>query len=111
MLGGLSRDVALSAAVPNIGAWARNPVMYELGQTTLSRSAYQGLRHLDPISRGRALVQANGGGLGGGLRAAFGTNWGQVGNTVGTGLTPGANLAGIAGLHAADSLTSEDGSE
>ncbi len=107
--GGIARDAALSAFVPNIGAWAKNPVMYELGSTTVPTRVFNTISHLDPVSRGRILTQMNGGGLGGMVKTAFGTSWKYVGantaSTLGTGLTPGGNLAVIAGIHGVDEMT------
>ncbi len=31
--GGVARDAALAATIPNLGTWAKNPVMYETGST------------------------------------------------------------------------------
>ena len=47
--GHVSRDALLIAAIPNIGTWAKNPVMYEIGQKTLPRGVYQGLQGLSVI--------------------------------------------------------------
>ena len=111
--GGIARDAALAAVVPNIGAFAKNPAMYELGSTTVPTRVFNMISHLDPVSRGRILTQMNGGGLGGMVKTAFGTSWKYVGantaSTLGTGLTPGGNLAVIAGIHVADKITKSNG--
>ena len=109
--GGIARDAALAAVIPNIGAWAKNPVMYELGSTTVPTTVYQGISHLSTAQKGVALVEMNGGGLGGIARTALGTSWKYVGEnlatTVGTGLTPGGYLSLDVGLHALDSYTNK----
>ncbi len=109
--GGIARDAALAAVVPNIGAFAKNPVMYELGSTTVPTRVFNTISHLDPIGRGRALTQMNGGGLGGMVKTALGTSWKHVGSnplsTMGTGLTPAGNLTVIGGIHIADEMTND----
>ena len=98
-LGAFSRDAYLMGQIPNIGQWAKNPVLYEIGQTTIPKVTYEATQGLSAIERGQYLVNASGDYL----KAAFGTSWGQVGSTIGTGLTPGGWLILGAGAQGADS--------
>jgi hypothetical protein len=88
-LGTFARNAALVAAIPNIAEWSQNPLLYEIGQTTVSPELYESVADMSAIERGQFLVDQAGGSY---LRAMFGTAWGQVGNTIGTGLTPGGWL-------------------
>ncbi|MCO5062718.1 MAG: cysteine peptidase family C39 domain-containing protein [Kiritimatiellae bacterium] len=101
-LGALSRDLLIAAAIPNIGTWAKNPVLYEIGQTTVSPATYEIIQGMNAIDKGRYLVNAAGGSY---VKAAFGTAWGEVGATVGTGLTPGGSLLGLGAFEAIDYQT------
>ena len=109
--GGIVRDAALAAVIPNIGAWVKNPVMYELGSTTVPTSVYQGISHLSTVQKGAALVEMNGGGIAGGIKTALGTSWKHVGENLGktvtTGLTPGGYLSIGAGIHVLDSYSTK----
>lgn len=82
----------IAVAIPNIGTWVKNPVLYEIGQTTVSPSTYNVIQGMSAIEKGRYLVNAAGGSY---VRAAFGTAWRQTGTTIGTGLTPGGYLLGL----------------
>jgi RHS repeat-associated protein len=96
--GGMSRDLLLSTAIPNVGVWAKNPAMYELGQTTLSATEFAELGELTAIERGAILWERYG--LRGFLPSL--SALGQYRYTIGTGLTPGGYLFVIATVHAAD---------
>ncbi len=102
-MGGVARDALLTAVVPNLGVWAKNPVAYEVGQTTLASGEFKALENLSAIERGAVLAEKNGGYL----KAALSTSWPQTLKTVTTGLTPGGNIAGIAGVHVADHYIGE----
>ena len=91
-IGGFTRDAMIAVAIPNIGTWVKNPVLYEIGQTTVSPSTYNVIQGMSAIEKGRYLVNAAGGSY---VRAAFGTAWRQTGTTIGTGLTPGGYLLGL----------------
>ncbi|MEX2580446.1 MAG: RHS repeat-associated core domain-containing protein [Verrucomicrobiales bacterium] len=110
-VGSLNRDIGLALAVPNLGTWLKNPVMYEVGSTTLTHSTWRavGSSRSSAIAKGKALTKMNGGGAKGALKTAFGTSWKNTPKTVGSGLTPGASLAGIAGLRAADEMFRDGG--
>jgi RHS repeat-associated protein len=93
-LGATARDLLLIAAIPNLTTWIRNPVMYEIGSTTVPASVWEVIQGMTAIERGRYLVQTYGW-----LRApfiGFGTP-SAFGSTVGTGLTPAAWLFLIGG--------------
>jgi len=94
----------LTAAVPNISTWVKNPAMYELGSTTVSPETWQVIKGLDTISRGKYLLKAADGNF---LKASLQgfKNASQFKSTITTGLTPGANLLGIGALEAVDSQT------
>ena len=91
-IGGFTRDAMIAVAIPNIGTWVKNPVLYEIGQTTVSPGTYNVIQGMSAIEKGRYLVNAAGGSY---VRAAFGTAWRQTGTTIGTGLTPGGYLLGL----------------
>jgi len=99
-LQGISRDTALAAAIPNIGTWAKNPVMYEIGSKTLPTAKYAkyGLEGLGAIEKGKRIVQIEG------WRRALTPclRLSPYVNTIKTGLTPGGYLLGIGSLHAID---------
>jgi len=90
-LGTFARDAALVAVIPNIGTWAQNPFLYELGSTTVPGDVYEAMDGLSAIERGSYLMSNYG--LGGtaalNIEAAV---TGEFGNTIGTGLTPGGWL-------------------
>jgi hypothetical protein len=92
--GGVSRDALLAAAIPNLGAWLRNPAMYELGSTTMPVRLFESLSHLTPIARGQAIYRQLGWGGFGLSRLATRADW-LV--TVPTGGTPGGWL-GLMGI-------------
>jgi hypothetical protein len=59
-LGATGRNLLLAAAIPNIGTWAQNPAMYELGSTTMPAADFEALSGLSPIARGQAMWQSQG---------------------------------------------------
>ena len=105
--GAFARDAYLMAKIPNLGAWGKNPAMYEAGQTTVPRGVAAALERLSAVERGKVLVQANGGGIIGGVKTVFGTTWSQAAHTIPTGLTPGGNLLVLLGFHFADDASSK----
>jgi YD repeat-containing protein len=90
-LSAFSRDILITAAIPNIGAWAKNPVLYEIGQTTTSPVAFNAMQWygFNAVQKGQYLVNLANGSY---INATFGTVWSQVGNTILTGLTPSGYL-------------------
>jgi hypothetical protein len=99
--GGISRDVWLAAAIPNLTSWAKNPLKYEMGQTTLPAKLFGAMKGASPVQRGDFLLRHVGWR---GYFMGFG-NAGEFVNTVGTGLTPGGWLTVIGGLHITDELS------
>jgi len=104
-IAGISRDILVSAAIPNIGTWAKNPLMYELGSTTVSAETWNVIKGMDTVSRGRYLLAEAGGGVPGYLKALVQgvQNIGQFGTTIGTGLTPSGYLLSIGAIESIDS--------
>jgi RHS repeat-associated protein len=103
-IGGFTRDAMIAVSIPNIGTWIKNPVMYEIGSTTVSQTTWNAIKGLDAINRGRYLVNAaNGSYLGASLNGL--RNLGQFGTTIGTGLTPGGNLLMLGGFETVDYQT------
>jgi len=99
-MGALSRDLALASAIPNIGMWARNPVLYEAGSATVPNRVFSIIEGLNPVWRGRWL-------------RSFGSTFGPYTSaemaqayaaTWNTGLTPGGRLFGLGLMELADSL-------
>jgi RHS repeat-associated protein len=103
-IGGFTRDAMIAVAIPNIGTWVKNPVMYEIGQTTVSPATWNTIKGLSAIDRGKYLVNSANGNY---LKAALGGlgNFGQFGTTIGTGLTPGGNLLMLGGFEFVDYQT------
>jgi RHS repeat-associated protein len=92
-IAGFARDVYLARFIPNLQQWARNPLKYEVGSTTQSKILWEStLKYMTPVQRGEYLISLHGG-VG---RAIMSTSWSQIVNTVGTGLTPGGYLFGLA---------------
>jgi RHS repeat-associated protein len=105
-MGHVSRDAALMAAIPNIGTWGKNPVLYEIGSKTLPTSEYigLGLEGLGAIEKGRRIVMAHGW-----MRALMPTlNIVNYAKTIGTRLTPAGYILGILGLETADLWLSKE---
>jgi RHS repeat-associated protein len=89
------RDFLILMGVPNFSKWIKNPIMYEVGATTVRWPLYRLMVSLgmDTIQMGKFLTFINGGGFMGGLRAARSTKWIYTisgPTTIWTGLTPGA---------------------
>lgn len=62
--GGITRDALLAGLTSNLGTWAQNPAMYELGSTTIPGRLFSSLARLTPIERGEAIFRQLGwGGL------------------------------------------------
>jgi RHS repeat-associated protein len=102
-LGALGRDIAFAAAIPNLSSWVENPLLYEIGQKTLSAGNYAKYADLGVIARGQALV--NDAGWIGALLPESG-GWGLgIGSTFLTGPTPGGWLAIGIGFQIGDTLT------
>jgi RHS repeat-associated protein len=96
-MGHISRDALLAAAIPNIGQFAQNPVLYEIGQKTLM-TLPKGWETLSAIQRGKVIVEQVGW-----MKAILPTfNATPYATTIFEGLTPGANLLLVGGLEAAD---------
>jgi RHS repeat-associated protein len=90
-LGAFSRDLLVTAYIPNFGAWAKNPVLYEIGSTTVPSNVYGAMKGLNAVQKGRYLFSNYG--LGGTLRLNYqALKAGEFTNTIGTFGTPGANL-------------------
>jgi RHS repeat-associated protein len=98
-MGHVSRDALLAAAIPNLGQWAKNPALYEVGSKTLPGAKYAGygLEGLGAIDKGRKIVQAEGW-----AAAVLPELTGAYAVTIGTGFTPGGYLLGIGAMEAAD---------
>jgi hypothetical protein len=94
----------IAVAIPNIGMWVKNPVLYEIGSTTVSPATWEAIKGLDVINRGRYLVNAANGSY---LNASVSglRNLGQFGTTIRTGLTPGGSLSLIGGGEVLDYQT------
>jgi hypothetical protein len=90
-LGTFARDVLLIAAVPNLTAWVKNPLMYELGATTIPGRFFSSLSHLSVIQRGESIYRQLG--LRGFFLSRLATNADWTATVVHwSGLTPGGNL-------------------
>ena len=107
-IGGFTRDAMLAVAVPNIGTWIKNPVMYELGSTTVSPTTWNAIKGMDTVSRGKYLLAEAGGGVGGWWKASVQgfKNASQFGTTMKTGPTPGGGLGLIGIMHGTDAYYS-----
>ena len=66
-MGGIARDAAVALATgggttfANVAAQAKNPLLYELGSTTVSRGTWRFFKHTDVVTRGRILAAKHGG--------------------------------------------------
>jgi RHS repeat-associated protein len=99
-MGHVSRDAALQAMVPNIGTWAKNPVLYEIGQKTLP-TLPEGFKALTAIERGRVIVRQVGW-----VKAVTPTfKVAPYATTIRQGLTPGAWVLVIGTVDAVDITT------
>jgi RHS repeat-associated protein len=103
-LGTASGIVASIALVPNISSWVKNPILYEVGSTTVPTAVYEGMQGMNAIQKGGYLLSNFG--LMGTLKLAVQAALdGEYATTIGTGLTPGGWLAVIAASNATSSLT------
>ena len=55
-IGTLTRDAELILAVPNIGSWAKNPFLYEVGSTTVPTEVYEAMNGLNAVAKGDYLL-------------------------------------------------------
>jgi RHS repeat-associated protein len=105
--GGFARDVGLAAftgggtTYANVAAQARNPVLYELGSTTVSSGTWRLFRHTSVVNRGKLLRAQHGSVMKAFAKessiARAAANWRS-------GLTPLGSVTVSAGLHGLDSL-------
>jgi hypothetical protein len=94
LIASYSRDIGFAAFVPNLAAWAKNPILYEIGQLTVTSKTYAAYSHLEPAARGAAMVKELGyTGIAKEMVKAIGS--GSWGKTWATGGTPAARLVGI----------------
>ena len=85
-LGTFARDLLCVTALPNLSVWAKNPVLYEIGQKTMATEVYNTMKNMDALSRASRLI-----GSAGFLNAFVPSlNPALYLKTIGTGLTPGA---------------------
>lgn len=104
--GGIARDVGLAALTAggstyaNVAAQAKNPLLYKLGSTTVSRGTWRFLKHTSVVNRGRIHAAKNGG-----LLNAFRneSSFGRALPNVGSGLTPLGSFTASGFLHGLDS--------
>jgi len=97
-MGHVARDAALIAAIPNIGAYAKSPFIYEAGSIALPNSQYSQLAGLlSATQKGQYLVTQAGGGIIGWLRVMGSSNIPKAIELFfqGEGFTPGGYLASI----------------
>lgn len=59
-MGQVARDLLLIAAIPNLTTWIRNPILYEIGSTTVPPRIWQVIQGMSVIDRGRYLWQVYG---------------------------------------------------
>lgn len=100
-LAAFSRNAYLGARIPNIAEWSKHPLLYEAGATTVSQTTLAAMKGMSAAQKGLYLA----GQSGGLLRAGLGTTWSQIGNTILTGGTPGANLLLLGGAAGGDAYT------
>ena len=106
--GGISRDAAIALATgggstfANAAAQAKNPLLYELGSTTVSPGTWRFLKHTSVVNRGRILAAKHGG-----IMKAFAaeSSFFRALPNAGSGLTPLGSAIAAGGLHAADAAT------
>lgn len=107
-LGEIGRDVGLLAipysGMANLAKWARNPLFYEIGSTTVPAEVYAAMEGLSAIEKGKYLLFWYGPG---GILAlnAEAVGAGALSTTIPTGLTPGLSLFGVGALQAVDSAS------
>ncbi len=107
-LGEIGRDVGLLAipgsGMANFAKWARNPLLYEIGSTTVPAEVYAAMEGLSAVEKGKYLLfwYGPGGTLALSVEAL---GEGAFATTIPTGLTPGLSLFGVGALQAADSAS------
>ncbi|MBP5227792.1 MAG: RHS repeat-associated core domain-containing protein [Kiritimatiellae bacterium] len=102
VIGGVTRDLMLALLFRkmDISTWSKDPLLYEIGSTTVSAEKWNLIKDLDVISRGRYLLnEANGNYLKAMLQGFGSSN--QFLITIPTGATPGAAI-GVTTLGVAD---------
>jgi RHS repeat-associated protein len=90
--------------IPNISSWAKNPILYEVGSTTVPSAVYEGMQGMNAIQKGGYLL-SNYGWIGTLKLAGQAALDGEYAGKIGTGLTPGGWLAVIGASNATSSLT------
>jgi RHS repeat-associated protein len=90
--------------IPNISSWAKNPILYEVGSTTVPSAVYEGMQGMNAIEKGGYLL-SNYGWMGTLKLAGQAALDGEYAGTIGTGLTPGGWLAVMGASNATSSLT------
>ncbi|HMF89775.1 MAG TPA: RHS repeat-associated core domain-containing protein [Candidatus Angelobacter sp.] len=103
-LGTAAGIVTSVVIIPNISTWVKNPLLYEVGSTTVPSAVYEGMQGLNAIEKGGYLL-ANYGWMGTLRLAGQAALAGEYATTIGTGLTPGGWLAVIAASNVTSSLT------
>jgi len=105
-MGGATRDIMIAAGgAPNLLEWLKNPVLYEIGQTTVPGGVYKAMEGMGAVEKGGYLLSNYG------LRGLPGLSYGalrtgQFANTIGTGLTPGGYLFSAGAVHGLDRYAS-----
>jgi hypothetical protein len=103
-MGAFARDTLVSAAIPNLGTWIRNPILYEIGQKTVSleKGTWGLVENLSVFDRGEVYLWMSGGSK---WEALVSTDAQMVdyAHTVWTGLTPGGNLLALGAFQGVDS--------
>jgi RHS repeat-associated protein len=59
-LGTFARDLLLTAAIPNVSTWAKNPLYYEMGQKALADEVFMTMQNMDAISRASSMIGSQG---------------------------------------------------
>lgn len=104
-MGGIIRDALLTAVFPGpqLAAWMKNPLLYELGQSTVAKDVWEVIAHLGPVEKGRELLQlARTIGLSRYVTQVVLPGIPSFVTTIRQGLTPAAHFLRIGGVHAAD---------
>lgn len=83
-LGTLARDLLLTAAIPNVSTWAKNPLYYEMGQKALADEVFMTMQNMDAISRASSMIGSQGF-----LKAFLPALDGNFAAAVADGITPG----------------------
>ncbi|WP_338847475.1 hypothetical protein V8J88_02025 [Massilia sp. W12] len=102
VLVGAMGGVGVANSAGNFSTWMRNPILYEVGQKTVSTAIYQGVAAMPVAARANAIIQKMG--WFGVIFNLFGS-WSKTWNT---GATPGAAL-GLVAFGAGTSVTPQSG--